>query len=180
VDAKLEISLPELPTAVRVIAASELAASNEAEKRGYARGSAEGESRATGAAVRRLDEAVAALVRAREESDRAVAEDSVKLALVIARELVRREVDAGRHDIERIVREALQVSGAGRAECVVHLHAEDLKRLSGVAFRSATRLEADPEIARGDVHVSTPRGIVVRDLDAALASVAERLKEDRE
>jgi flagellar biosynthesis/type III secretory pathway protein FliH len=93
---------------------------------------------------------------------------------------VRAEVDAGRYDIEKIVREALQVSGAGRSECVVHLHAEDMKRLSGIAFRSATRLEADPEISRGDVHVSTPRGVVVRDLDAALASIGERLREDRE
>jgi flagellar biosynthesis/type III secretory pathway protein FliH len=120
------------------------------------------------------------LLRAREETDRAVAEDSAKLALVIAREIVRAEVAAGRYDIERIVREALQVSGVGRAECVVHLHAEDVKRLSSIAFRSATRLEADPEVSRGDVHVSTPRGVVVRDLDAALASVAERLKENRE
>jgi flagellar assembly protein FliH len=180
VDSKLEISLADSPTAVRVVGANELAACAEAEKRGYARGAAEGEARALANAVRRLDDAAAELARAREESDRAVAEDAVQLAVVIARELVRREVDAGRHDIERIVREALHVSGAGRAECVVHLHAEDLNRLANVAFRSATRLEADPEVARGDVHVSTPRGIVVRDLDAALASVAERLKEDRE
>jgi len=179
-DSKLELSLPQAPASVRIVAASELAALVEAEERGFARGSSEGEARATKGAVQRLDEALAVLVAARAESDRAVAEDAVKLALVIARELVRTEVDAGRHDIERIVREALHASGAGRAECVVHLHSDDLKRLDGVAFRSATRLEADPEIPRGDVHVSTPRGIVVRDLDAALASVAERLKEDRE
>jgi flagellar biosynthesis/type III secretory pathway protein FliH len=179
-DPKLELTLSAAPTDVRVVSPREVSVALEAEQRGHARGLAEGEARALASAVRRLDETVAALVQAREESDRAVAEDSVKLATVIARELVRREVDAGRHDIERVVREALQVSGAGRAECVVHLHAEDMKRLTGVAFRSATRLEADPEIARGDVHVSTPRGVVVRDLDAALAAVADRLKEDRE
>lgn len=179
-DTRLELNLPAAPIAVRVVDASESAACAEAEKRGLTRGLAEGEARALMGAVHRLDEAAVQLLRAREESDRAVAEDSAKLALVIAREIVRKEIDAGHYDIERIVREALHVSGAGRAECVVHLHAEDLKRLSGVAFRSATRLEADPEVSRGDVHVSTPRGVVVRDLDAALASVMERLKEDRE
>jgi flagellar biosynthesis/type III secretory pathway protein FliH len=180
VDPKLELELSAAPTSVRVVAAHEIKTSAEAEQRGHARGLAEGEARALAGAVRRLDEAAAALVRAREESDRAVAEDSARLALVIAREIVRAEVDAGRYDIERIVREALHVSGAGRAECVVHLHADDLQRLSGIQFRSATRLEADPEVSRGDVHVSTPRGIVVRDLDALLATIAERLKEDRE
>jgi len=180
VDAKLELQVPHGPTAVRVVAQAELSACAEAETRGYLRGLDEGESRAVEGAIRRLDEAVAELIRAREESDLAVAEDTAKLALVVAREIVRTEIDAGRYDIERLVRDVLQVSGAGRAACVVHLHADDLERLSGVAFRSATRLEADPEIARGDVHVSTSRGIVVRDLEAALAAVAERLREDRE
>lgn len=179
-DPLLELHLPHAPTSVRVVEPADPRGDADAEQKGYARGLAEGEARAWSRAVQRIDEAVAELARAREESDRAVAEDTAKLALGIVREIVRTEIDAGRYDIERLVREALHVSGAGRAACVVHLHAEDLKRLSNVAFRSATRLEADPEVARGDVHVSTPRGIVVRDLDAALASVAERLEEDRE
>jgi flagellar biosynthesis/type III secretory pathway protein FliH len=180
VEKHLELDLAQAPASVRVVAAHEIQACADAEQRGHARGLAEGEARATSGAVRKLDDTIAELVRAREETDRAVAEDAAKLALVIAREIVRAEVDAGRYDIERIVREALHASGAGRAECVVHLHAEDLKRLAGVQFRSATRLEADPEVSHGDVHVSTPRGIVVRDLDAMLATIAERLKEDRE
>ena len=179
-DPRLELEIASAPTAVRVVAAHEVEACAESEQRGHARGLAEGEARAVAGALKKLDEAAAMLARAREESDRAVAEDAAKLALVCAREIVRAEVDAGRYDIERIVREALHVSAAGRAECVVHVHAEDLKRLAGVQFRSATRLEADPEVSRGDVHVSTPRGIVVRDLDAMLATIAERLKEDRE
>jgi flagellar assembly protein FliH len=182
-DARLEIQLPEnigAPASARVVAPAEVAACAEADKRGYLRGLAEGEARAMAGAVLRFDAAAVELVRAREHTDRAVAEDAAKLALVIAREIVRREIDEQRYDIERIVRDALHASGAGRSECVVHLHADDVERLQGVAFRSATRLEADPEISRGDVHVSTPRGVVVRDLDAALAAVAERLKEDRE
>src|SRR4051812_27750290 len=126
-DTKLSIRLPETagaPTSARVVAPAEFAASAEAEKRGYLRGVAEGEARAMSGAVLRFDAAAVELVRAREHSDRAVAEDSAKLALLIAREIVRREIDEQRYDIERIVREALQASGAGRGECVVHLHAD--------------------------------------------------------
>jgi flagellar biosynthesis/type III secretory pathway protein FliH len=178
VDARLEVKLSGGPIAARVIDAAELRARHEAEARAHARGVAEGEARALAQAARRLDESADALQRARAASDAAVAEDSLRLALSIAREILRREIDAGRYDLERIVREALTASGAGRAACVVHLNPADVEKLAGVPFRAATRLEADPEVAPGDVHVSTARGTLVRDVDAALAAIAERFEED--
>jgi flagellar assembly protein FliH len=174
----LEIRLPAAPASVRVVDAALAAACADAEERGRVLGRAEGEARALERCLARVDAAVAELETAREAAGRAVAEDSAALALAIAREVLRVEVDAGRYDLERIVREALQASAAGRAACVVHLHPDDVQRLAGVAFRSATRLEPDPEVARGDVHVSTPRGTLVRDVDSALAALAERIKED--
>jgi hypothetical protein len=36
-------------------------------------------------------------------------------------------------------------------------------------------IEADTEVARGDVHVSTPHGLLVRELSESVASIAERL-----
>ncbi len=174
----LEVRLSAAPVAIRVVDASEVRSRAEAEARGHARGLAEGEARALAGAARRLDEAAEDLRRAREASDVAVIEDTTRLALAIAREVVRAEIDAGRYDLERIVREALAASGAGRAACVVHLNPVDVERLSGVAFRAATRLESDPEVAAGDVHISTQRGTLVRDVDAALANLAERFQED--
>ncbi len=177
-ETRLEVRVPAAPAATRIVDAIEIRARADAEARGYARGASEGEARVLSAGVRRIDEAVAELRLAREASDRAVIEDSTRLALAIAREIVRTEIDAGRYDLERIVREALATSGAGRNACVVHLNPVDIERLAGVAFRVATRLESDPEVAPGDVHVSTQRGILVRDVDAALATLAERFQED--
>lgn len=174
----LEVQLASAPASVRVVDAAETAARAAAEERGRVQGQAVGEARALAGAVQRLDEAVAEFQSAREIADRAVAADAASLAVSIAREILRVEISAGRYDLERIVRESLQASGAGRAECVVHLHPRDLDRLQGLAFRSATRLEGDPEVALGDVHVSTARGTIVRDVDAALAAVTERLRED--
>lgn len=170
--------MPAAPSALRIVDAAEVRARSEAEARGHARGLADGEARALAGAMRRIDDAVEELRLARETSDRAVIEDSTRLALAIAREIVRTEIDAGRYDLERIVREALAASGAGRGACVVHLNPADVERLSGVAFRVATRLESDPEVAPGDVHVSTQRGTLVRDVDAALATLAERFQEE--
>ena len=121
-------------------------------------------------AAERVDQACAS---ARDE----LSSTAVELALTIARELVRAEVKAGRHALEEIVRETLAASEAGRAACTVHLHPEDALAMDGVALRASTALEADVEVPRGHVHVETARGLVVRDLDAALDEVAERLRE---
>lgn len=177
-DGRLEVRVERAPVALRVVDAAEVHARTEAEARGYARGLAEGEARAMTRLVQRVDGAAEELRAAREFSDQAVVEDTTRLALAIAREIVRTEIDAGRYDIERIVREALAASGAGRSACVVHLNPADVERLAGVAFRSATRLESDPEVPAGDVHVSTARGTLVRDVDAALANLAERFQEE--
>ncbi len=177
-DSSLAVRLLALPTAIRVIEPAELRARSEAEGRAHARGLAEGEARMVSGAVKRIDDAVETMRLAREASDRAVIEDTTRLALAIAREIVRTEIDAGRYDIQRIVREALAASGAGRAACVVHLNPVDIERLAGVPFRAATRLESDPEVSPGDVHVSTQRGTLVRDVDAALATLAERFQEE--
>lgn len=177
-DSGLTVRVQALPTALRVVEPAEVRARAEAEARAHARGLAEGEARFVAGAMTRIDAAVEELRVAREASDRAVVEDTTRLALAIAREIVRTEIDAGRYDIQRIVREALAASGAGRAACVVHLNPIDVERLAGVPFRSATRLESDPEVSPGDVHVSTQRGTLVRDVDAALATLAERFQEE--
>ena len=39
----------------------------------------------------------------------------------------------------------------------------------------ARKLEPDTDVARGDVHVTTPRGLLVRELDEALEAIHENL-----
>ncbi len=144
----------------------------------FARGVAQGEQQALANSAGALDRAVAALDTARERAEQELARAAVELATEIARTLVRAEIDAGRYDIERIVREALAASGVGRRACVVHLNPVDAERLKSVPFRSATVIEPDLEVARGDVHVTTPHGVLVRDVDSALGSIAERIRGD--
>jgi flagellar biosynthesis/type III secretory pathway protein FliH len=44
-----------------------------------------------------------------------------------------------------------------------------------VRFRAGTELEPDDAVARGDVHVETPHGLLVRETSEALRSIHERL-----
>lgn len=124
-----------------------------------------------------LDAAAERLDAARERAETELAPFACELALAIASEILRVEVDAGRYDLERIVRETLAASGVGRGNCVVHLHPKDHEALSGIPFRSGTVLEADPEVALGEVHVTTPQGLLVRELPALLEAIALEIQE---
>jgi len=128
----------------------------------------EGASGALLAAIERLDSA-------RDAARDGLAHTAVDLAIDIVRTLLRVELPAGRYDLESIVREALSFSGVERGSCVVHLHPADAERLDGASFRAGTVIEADDSVGRGSVHVTTPQGLLVRDLDEVLRSIAERL-----
>jgi len=175
----LELVLPRRPSAVRVVELD--AARFAAERRqqdldeAFRRGVAEGERRALTGAAGALDLAAQRLDEAREKAGPELVSAAIDLATEIARAVVRCEIAAGRHGIEKIVRETLAASGVGRGACVVHIHPRDLERLRGVPFRSGTVLEADPEVVEGDVHVTTPHGVLVRDVGPTLDAVRERL-----
>jgi flagellar biosynthesis/type III secretory pathway protein FliH len=145
------------------------------ERRARAAGRAEGLAAARAGAVGALDAAALRLDQAREAALGDVVHQSVDLALEIARTLLRCELPAGRYDLEAMVREALSFSGVERGRCVVHLHPEDAARLANVTFRAGTAVESDPGVPRGSVHVTTPQGLLVRDLDEALRAIGERL-----
>jgi flagellar biosynthesis/type III secretory pathway protein FliH len=139
---------------------------------------AEGERLGRAEAGAALDAAVARLAAVEEEARTALAGTAVDLALEIARTLLRGEIQRDRHDLERIVRATLAEAVTGRAPCVVHLHPSDHARLSETKFRSGTRIEPDTGVAKGDVHVETSLGLLVRDLDGTLAAIGRRLKEE--
>lgn len=178
----LRIELASPPSGARVIAGDALGyvkqLAKEREDAAYARGRADGAAESASSAGRALEKACAMLEAARVESLDAVARDSAELAIAIAEEVVRIEIGLDRHAMERIVRETLHASGVGRGACVVHLHPREAARLAGVAFRAGTSIEADPEVAAGDCHVTSPRGVCVREIDSLLAAIGERLREE--
>lgn len=124
-----------------------------------------------------LEAAAVRLDEARERAEAELAVFAVELSVEIAGMLTRKAVDAGQYDIERIVREALAASGIGRGACVIHLAPGDIEHLDKATFRAETQFAADPHLNPGDVHVTTPRGLLVRELDACLASIREALFE---
>lgn len=125
-----------------------------------------------------LEAAAAALDAARAAAAQDLAHTAVDLALEIARTLLRVELPAGRYDLEGMVRETLSFSDVQRGTCVVHLNPVDAEALSDVQFRVGTSIEADAGVPRGSAHVTTPQGLLVRDLDEALRSIAARLHEE--
>lgn len=146
------------------------------EARARAQGRREGERAAHAGAAGALQSAVERLDAAREAARDGIAHTAVELAIEVVRTLLRVELPAGRYDLEGMVREALSFSGVERGRCVVHLNPDDAARLEGTRFRAGTTIEADESVSRGSVHVTTPQGLLVRDLDEAVRSIAERLR----
>jgi len=168
----LELATPV--AGVEVLASG--SAASEAACLAHARAAGERAGRAEAGAA--LDAAVEHLRVLEEEARTRLAENAVALGIEIARTLLRGEIQRDRHDIERLVRGTLAEAATGRAPCVVHLHPSDHARLATTKFRSGTRIEPDVGVAKGDVHVETSLGLLVRDVDDLLAAVARRLKED--
>ncbi len=168
---ELKLALPSAPRAATLCRGG---LASLVEKR-VAQARAEGERAASAHAARALELAAARLDAAREEAQGTLARNAVALAVEIARTLVRKELMASTHNMESMVREALAASGAGRGPCTVHLNPADLAQLESVRFRAGTELEADDAVARGDVHVETPHGLLVRENAEALRSIHERL-----
>ena len=156
------VRLDGVPAGARIVAggADALVARHVAEQVERAR--REGQRAACETAAKALAAAAERLDLAREEAAATLASQSVELALEIARNLIRAEVPA---------------SGAGRGACVIHVHPHDAAMLAGVRFRAGTAIEPDETVARGDVHVSTANGLLVREIPEALASVEARLGE---
>ncbi|MCE9593723.1 MAG: flagellar assembly protein FliH [Planctomycetes bacterium] len=157
------------PSAARVVA-GDLGAWRE--RRAFARGLAQGKSDALGQAAGALNLATEELEAAHGRASKL----AVEMALEIARVLLRREAQAGNYDLEKLVRETLANSGVDRGRCVVHVHPDDAKALESITLRAGTVVEADDAVARGNVQVSTPRGLLVREFEQALDAIGAELR----
>ena len=174
------LQLPSAPIAVRLVPesaegytralwAEELAA---AEQRGYERGHASALEQYAGTIQTAVD-------GIRVAGDRAVDGLSTRTALVVAAvssHVLRRELDAGRYDIERMVRDTLATAATGRVPCTVRVHPDDAHRLEAVPFRTGTKVEADGDVALGCVQVESAHGLVVREIEEILRQLRANLE----
>lgn len=174
---RYRVRLDALPTAARLLANGSEAVLAERLARARAEGHAAGQvaGRQQGAEV--LDAAVERLTALEHEAHAALARTSVEVAMEIARTILRREIGAGNYDMEKIVRETLAEAATGRAPCRVHVNPIDHAALASTRFRSGTEIAPDSGVPRGDVHVETTLGLLVRDIDTALRSIRRRLQE---
>lgn len=124
-----------------------------------------------------LTRAAEALTRARGEAEDNLARIAVELALEIAESLVHRSLAAGDADLESIVRETLRLSEVDREGCTLHLNPDDLDQLPTSKLPANLSVEADASLGRGDLQLATPHGLLVRDVEASLADIRERLLE---
>jgi flagellar biosynthesis/type III secretory pathway protein FliH len=141
-----------------------------------ARGRAAGEHATLESAAAALQAAAERFAEAQDALTAELATSAVDLGVEIARCILRVEIPAARYDVAQLVRETLAHARTGRGRCTVHLHPADAARLAGIESRSGTSIEPDDGVARGSVHVETPQGLLVRDIDECLAAIEARLK----
>jgi len=167
------LTLPRRPKAVRLFPGDLDAFFAVELERAEARGRAE----ALAGTGKLMDQAAARLDAARAEAEAELSSFATRFAEEVARQILHIELDKGTHAIETMVRETLGRSGMGRGSCVVHVHPSDAAALGAVTFRSGTTIEADSGVARGSVQISTPQGLLVRDVDLCIRHAAERIHE---
>lgn len=112
-----------------------------------------------------------------EETD----EQLFMLAMGIAKKVLAQEIQAGRYDIEPIVREALcQVPT--HQDVVIRLNPADYTQCEmahdqdGAGAGGGVRFLSDPNIAPAECLVETPEGAVDSSCEARLAEIAEVLR----
>ncbi len=138
----------------------------------------EGHDDATAHAVNALNAATERLDRAREDAEEGLASNAINLAVEIARQVLKVQISSGDFGLEKIVRSTLSASEIKHGHCAVHLHPTDAESLKDVVFRGETIIVPDTDIPRGSVQLETPRGLLVRDPNAALDEICEQLLED--
>ncbi len=104
-----------------------------------------------------------------------------KLAVEIARRILRHKVDTGDYEIQGIVEEALQESPT-QQNVVIHLNPDDLpscqelQRQNPQSPFAGLELTADRTIGHGECLVETPKGIVRSFIAERLERISEALQ----
>lgn len=173
------LRLARRPAGVRIVpgtlaeyAAADAAAREEAVRaEAFAAGVAEAQR--TSAAA--LDAAVDHIEALRAELGDSLAERAAGLAVEMLQELLRVELVAKNYDIVSVVRSTIREAGNSPGALALHVHPEDAARLADQPFRTGTTIVADAAVRRGDVQLHTDQGLLVRDMDACVASIKERI-----
>jgi flagellar biosynthesis/type III secretory pathway protein FliH len=168
-------SMSTLPSAEEARAAAQRDATIRAEGEAAGRAS-------VAPAIAALEKAARALREATQQLEDRAKPQIVALVKAAAGEVIRCEVDEGRHDWRAIAHDCLSVARGIERGAVIHLHpldcAEAERKNNETNNNSAAEsagvvleFKPDPTLARGDCRVETPYGAVVREIGAATADV---------
>lgn len=131
---------------------------DEAYADGYAKGLQAGEHEIN-TRLERLDELLRALTRPFEDLDDIVEEQLVDLAIAIAKQLFRREIQIDPSHVIGVVRETIPLLPIASRNIKVHLHPDDaalvLESFSQAGDDAAWSIVQDPLVTRGGCRVSS-------------------------
>jgi flagellar assembly protein FliH len=154
----------------------------EAYQEAYEQGLAEGRE-AGRAEVRARVEQLAGmfydLAKPFEELDAEVERELLTLAMVLARQIVRRELKTDPTHVIGIIREAIAALPVAARDVRVHLHPEDAavvrQNLAPTENERAWQIVEDPVMARGGCQVTTATSRVDARLETRLAAMLSEL-----
>ena len=132
-------------------------------------------------ACQALQDAAKKVIEFQENVFKEHKEEIAKLAVEIARKILRQEIDKGNYEIEAIVKETLENSPTSE-HIVVHLNPDDLVEVQKTVKDGAEnaliniKLVGDVNIKRAECVLETPKGIIESFIDVQLERIGEALK----
>jgi len=114
-----------------------------------------------------------------EELDQQVEQELVTLAVAIAKQIIRREINIDQGQIMAVIREALEVLPASSRNVKIALHPEDagvVRELSSVAENNMQwTLVEDPSLMRGGCKVTTSTSQIDASIESRLAAIFSQI-----
>jgi flagellar biosynthesis/type III secretory pathway protein FliH len=130
-------------------------------------------------ACKMLESAASQLNQARSQLVADAEEQLLELAIGLASKAMMQEIQAGRHQIEPLLKEAILRVG-GRQDVVVYLHPEDLAQCltaDGQTLELANvKFQADEVVRRGQCLVETSQGAMISSYTDRLEDLADAVR----
>ncbi|HKJ95936.1 MAG TPA: flagellar assembly protein FliH [Gammaproteobacteria bacterium] len=150
---------------------------------GYAEGMSEGRKHGEGEGrdlVRRLDGVMRGVADPVAELDNAAERDLAELALILARQIIRRELQAQPGEVMAVIRESVGLLPLSSREISVHLNPDDAAFVRETVGESENRwrLVEDPALERGGCLVTTSVSRVDATLEKRIGALAVELLGD--
>ncbi|MEM7280103.1 MAG: flagellar assembly protein FliH [Pseudomonadota bacterium] len=160
----------------------------EARQRGYQDGLVQGLQQAQIEQqqwLTRLEQLLNTIASPLSGLDEEVEHQLVHLCIVIAKQLVRRELKADPKQILGVVREALKILPVASSDVQIHLHPEDAELIRETLTKPgqefAWKVIEDPMLTRGGCHVTSHASRIDARVESRIGKIfAELLSGDRE